>query len=213
MRTRLLAKDEWRKGFAVYENTITVLYEACKPEILGKPSGALGGGRSNICAACSTPSSSKRTLMRSRCASASCWTKASWWTMLSVLKAAVRPEFRITQSGKTWDLSKIDFDKLKEDFKQATLQRVRADRRLCQPGREVGGVERSSRAEYPNPMPPRRERRLREARDRRQFMCAGHPANPLGGLDENAQSVGKASGLSRVASWTSTTPGRMSALR
>src|SRR5437899_9928774 len=33
----LLSKDEWRKGFAVYENTITSLYEACKPEILGSP--------------------------------------------------------------------------------------------------------------------------------------------------------------------------------
>jgi len=33
----LLSKEEWRKGFAVYENTITGLYEACKPEILGKP--------------------------------------------------------------------------------------------------------------------------------------------------------------------------------
>ena len=34
---KLLSKDEWRKGFAVYENTITSLYEACKPEILGSP--------------------------------------------------------------------------------------------------------------------------------------------------------------------------------
>ena len=34
---QLLTKDEWRKGFAVYENTITGLYEACKPEILGNP--------------------------------------------------------------------------------------------------------------------------------------------------------------------------------
>ena len=25
------------EGFAVYENTITSLYEACKPEILGSP--------------------------------------------------------------------------------------------------------------------------------------------------------------------------------
>jgi type I restriction enzyme R subunit len=33
----LLSQDEWRKGFAVYENTITSLYEACKPEILGRP--------------------------------------------------------------------------------------------------------------------------------------------------------------------------------
>lgn len=34
---KLLSKDEWRKGFAVYENTVTSLYEACKPEILGSP--------------------------------------------------------------------------------------------------------------------------------------------------------------------------------
>ena len=33
-------------------------------------------------------------------------------------------EFRITQSGKTWDLSKIDFDKLKEDFKARTYKNI-----------------------------------------------------------------------------------------
>lgn len=32
---KILEKDEWKKEFAVYENTITALYEACKPEILG----------------------------------------------------------------------------------------------------------------------------------------------------------------------------------
>ena len=31
-----------------------------------------------------------------------------------------KPEFRITQSGKTWDLSKINFEKLKHDFKAAS---------------------------------------------------------------------------------------------
>jgi type I restriction enzyme R subunit len=34
---KLLTKDEWRKAFAVYENTITSLFEACKPEIIGNP--------------------------------------------------------------------------------------------------------------------------------------------------------------------------------
>ena len=33
----LLYKDEYRKTFSVYENTITGLYEASKPEILGRP--------------------------------------------------------------------------------------------------------------------------------------------------------------------------------
>ena len=34
---RLLQRDEWRKTFNVYANTITALYEASKPETLGKP--------------------------------------------------------------------------------------------------------------------------------------------------------------------------------
>ena len=31
---KLLERDDWKKEFFVYENTITALYEACKPEIL-----------------------------------------------------------------------------------------------------------------------------------------------------------------------------------
>ena len=33
----LISNDETRKGFAVHENTITSLYEAAKPQVLGKP--------------------------------------------------------------------------------------------------------------------------------------------------------------------------------
>jgi type I restriction enzyme, R subunit len=33
----LFEKDEWRKAFIVYDNTITSFYEACKPEILSHP--------------------------------------------------------------------------------------------------------------------------------------------------------------------------------
>ena len=35
-----------------------------------------------------------------------------------------KPEFRITRSGKTWDLSKINFEKLNEDFKIATYKNI-----------------------------------------------------------------------------------------
>jgi len=35
-----------------------------------------------------------------------------------------KPELRITQSGKTWDLSKINFEKLKEDFRQAKHKNI-----------------------------------------------------------------------------------------
>lgn len=34
---RLLKNDDWRQGFNVHENLITALYEACKPEIIGRP--------------------------------------------------------------------------------------------------------------------------------------------------------------------------------
>ena len=37
-----------------------------------------------------------------------------------------QPEFRIVQRGKTWDLSRIDFDELKKDFKQALIDRYNA---------------------------------------------------------------------------------------
>ena len=35
-----------------------------------------------------------------------------------------KPELRITQSGKTWDLSKINFDKLQEDFQNRIAQKT-----------------------------------------------------------------------------------------
>jgi type I restriction enzyme, R subunit len=35
-----------------------------------------------------------------------------------------KPEFRITQSGKTWDLSRIDFEKLKEDFQRSIYKNI-----------------------------------------------------------------------------------------
>lgn len=35
-----------------------------------------------------------------------------------------RDVYRITKSGRTWDLSKIDFDKLKEEFARATYKNI-----------------------------------------------------------------------------------------
>ncbi len=35
-----------------------------------------------------------------------------------------KPEFRITQSGKTWDLSTIDFERLKEDFGESRYKNI-----------------------------------------------------------------------------------------
>ena len=42
----------------------------------------------------------------------------------SVSAQGQRCEFRITQSGKTWDLSKIDFEKLKEEFQAGEYKNI-----------------------------------------------------------------------------------------
>lgn len=35
-----------------------------------------------------------------------------------------KPEYQIVQKGRTWDLSRINFDKLREEFKQATYKHI-----------------------------------------------------------------------------------------
>jgi type I restriction enzyme R subunit len=117
---RLLHKDEWRKHFAVLENTISSLFEASKPEILGKPvvrtvavfqylRGVIDSiiERQDIDAA-----------MR----------KISDLLDESLVVAGDKVQegsaFKIAKKGKTWDLSKVDFDKLREEFKKATFKNI-----------------------------------------------------------------------------------------
>ncbi|HEV2989162.1 MAG TPA: type I restriction enzyme endonuclease domain-containing protein, partial [Candidatus Angelobacter sp.] len=118
----LLKKDEWRKGFAVYENTISSLYEASKPEILGKPivrSVALFQYLRGVVDAVIEQKDIDAVAV-----------KVGELLDESVVVSDDRlpkdgkPEFRITQSGRTLDLSKINFDKLKEDFKQAQYKNI-----------------------------------------------------------------------------------------
>jgi type I restriction enzyme R subunit len=119
---KLLGKDEWRKGFAVYENTITGLYEACKPEILGSPivrsvavfqylRGVLDAiiGQKDIDAVALRVG---ELLDESLVVDDAGGMKER------------ETEFRIAQSGKTWDLSKINFDKLKEEFQLVKYKNI-----------------------------------------------------------------------------------------
>jgi type I restriction enzyme, R subunit len=112
---KILEKDEWKKEFIVYENTITSLYEACKPEILNDYSRPqvfiiqyLRGIMDTIIQRVDIESAKK---------------KISNLLDLSVIAAddnfvgkEHEVEYQIIQTGKTWDLSKINFQKLKEEF-------------------------------------------------------------------------------------------------
>jgi type I restriction enzyme, R subunit len=119
---KLLAKDEWRKGFAVYENTITSLYEACKPEILGKPvvrSVAVFQYLRGVLDAIIQQKDIDAVALRVG--------ELLDESLVVDDEGGLREsaaEFRIEQSGKTWDLSKINFDKLKADFRQVKYKNI-----------------------------------------------------------------------------------------
>jgi type I restriction enzyme R subunit len=111
----MLAKDEWRKGFAVYENTVTGLYEACKPEILGKPivrSVAVFQYLRGVLDAIIEQTDIDAVALRVG--------ELLDESLVVDQSTGLKDEaakYRIMQSGRTWDLSKIDFEKLKEEFK------------------------------------------------------------------------------------------------
>lgn len=123
----LLANDEWRKAFNVYENTISSLYEACKPEIMGR--GKQGKGRE--VAAFQYLRGVIDSLIEQKDIDAISLKIAELLDESVVVNDAeafkaqqYSAEYKIIQKGKTWDLSKINFDKLREEFKQATYKNI-----------------------------------------------------------------------------------------
>ncbi|EKD28898.1 MAG: hypothetical protein ACD_79C00168G0001, partial [uncultured bacterium] len=120
---KLLEKDNYWKEFKVYENTISSLYEACKPEILEgqfRPMvpvfqylrGVVDGiiGQTDIGAVKqkisdlldqSVVTSNDKNVFKDEGA-----------------------EFKIVKKGKKLDLSKIDFDKLKKEFKKKEYKNI-----------------------------------------------------------------------------------------
>jgi type I restriction enzyme R subunit len=110
----MLQNEEWRKGFAVYENTITGLYEACKPEVLGKPvvrAVAIFRYLRGVLDAIIEQTDIDAVAIRvGQLLDESLVVDQTGGLKDDAIK------YRITQSNKTWDLSKIDFEKLKEDF-------------------------------------------------------------------------------------------------
>lgn len=118
----MLSHDEWRKGFAVYENTITGLYEACKPEILGQPivrSVAVFQYLRGVVEAIVEQADIDAVALR---------VSELLDESLVVDKSGPLQEpaakFRIAQTGRVWDLSKIDFEKLKEDFRVTAYKNI-----------------------------------------------------------------------------------------
>jgi len=120
---KILEKDEWKKEFVVYENTITSLYEACKPEILGAESRPLvfvfqylRGVIDSIIG--------KEDIEAVRQKISNLLDQSIIADKKLQISGEHLPEYKIVQKGKTLDLSKINFDKLKEDFKKKEYKNI-----------------------------------------------------------------------------------------
>lgn len=120
----LLASDEQRGSFNVYENAISALYEACKPEILGHAKGRMVSAFQYL-----------RGVMDSIVQQTDIDAVAQ--KIEALLDASVvvdnaeafsakdfAAEYKIVQRGKAWDLSKVDVEKLREEFKQAPYKNI-----------------------------------------------------------------------------------------
>ncbi|MDX9766718.1 MAG: type I restriction endonuclease subunit R [Ectothiorhodospiraceae bacterium] len=120
----LLGSEEWRKAFNVYENTITSLYEACKPEVLDRGKALqvavfqyLRGVLDSLVGEADIDAVSRR--IGELLDESVVVDKAG--------QSAVREpagEHNVIKKGKVWDLSRIDFDKLKAEFQQATYRNI-----------------------------------------------------------------------------------------
>ncbi|MCK5229218.1 MAG: DUF3387 domain-containing protein, partial [Desulfobulbaceae bacterium] len=120
----LLGNDEWRKTFNVYENTISSLYEACKPEILGRDTSRLvavfqylRGVIESIIDQQDIEAVSMR--IGELLDESVVVNKTDDFTA-----GQSKPAYQIVQTGKTWNFSKIDFEKLKQDFRHAPYKNI-----------------------------------------------------------------------------------------
>lgn len=124
---KLLEKDAYWKEFKVYENTITSLYEASKPEILQsnfRPAIAvfqyLRGvidsiiGQKDI-----DEAKQKITELLDQSVVTS---NDEMFVRKST--AECQAEYQIIKKGKVLDLSRIDFDKLKQEFKEKEYKNI-----------------------------------------------------------------------------------------
>ena len=120
----LLSKDDWRKAFNVYQNTISSLYEACKPEILSQPPRQkvfviqyLRGVIDSIIQQADLDEVGQKVAEL-----------LDESVVVNNAEAFTKDDhslkYQIVQTGKTWDLSKIDFEQLRKDFKKASYKNI-----------------------------------------------------------------------------------------
>lgn len=120
---KLLEKDDYWKEFKVYENTISSLYEACKPEILDKqyrPMIPVFQYLRGVVEGLFDPEALEKTRLKIE----SLLDESVVAANKTADKLDQNYEFQIVRKGKTLDLSRIDFEKLKQDFKEKKYKNI-----------------------------------------------------------------------------------------
>jgi type I restriction enzyme, R subunit len=120
----LLGNDEWRKASNVYENTISSLYEAGKPEILGQEAVRLVAIFQYLRGVMDSIIDQKDIDAVSQRISELLDESVVVDKPNEFLGSEHFSGYQMVQKGKTWDLSKIDFEKLKEDFNNAIHKNI-----------------------------------------------------------------------------------------
>ena len=120
----LLANEARRKSFKVYANTVTGLYEACKPEVLARNKG-------RIVSAFQFLRNIMDTIIEQTDVDGAVRRLSELLDESVVVDKAetfkarqYAAEYQIVQRGKTWDLSKVDVAKLREEFQKAAFKHI-----------------------------------------------------------------------------------------
>ena len=118
----LLSNDNWRRTFNVYENTISGLYEACKPEILGERARPMVYAYQYLRGVVDGKIDDQDVdALRQKIGDL---LDISVVTDGDAIKEPKSPKYEIVQRGKQWDLRTIDPEKLKEEFAKAPYKHI-----------------------------------------------------------------------------------------
>lgn len=118
----LLSNDNWRRSFNVYENTISGLYEACKPEILGERARPMVYAFQYLRGVIDGKIDEQDVDgLRQKIGDL---LDISVVTDGDAVKEPSPPKYEIVQRGKQWDLRNIDPAKLKEEFARAPYKHI-----------------------------------------------------------------------------------------
>ncbi len=120
----LLGSDEARRSFYVYENTVSALYEACKPEVLSR-------GKGRVVAALAYLRGITESLVQAQDIEKVVLRVADLLDESVVVNDAeafhakeFESQFQLIKRGRNWDLSRIDFDQLRADFGKTSYKNI-----------------------------------------------------------------------------------------